>query len=121
MGAVLARLTARSCRRKGLLKVLYTAHGFHFFSGAPLSYWLTFYPVEKWLSRFTDAIITINQGINENMYPHNDQQKFIEYIVHLHQNPIIRQQMSQAAITTIQKCSIDNALKSMAEIIGRFI
>lgn len=61
MGAVLTRLAARSFRRKGLLKVLYTAHGFHFFKGAPLAYWLTFYPVEKWLSRDTDVIITINR------------------------------------------------------------
>jgi glycosyltransferase EpsD len=60
MGGVLARLAARKFRRKGNLKVLYTAHGFHFFGGAPVFYWLTFYPVEKWLSRYTDAIITIN-------------------------------------------------------------
>ncbi|MDY2984332.1 MAG: glycosyltransferase [Synergistes jonesii] len=41
-------------------KVIYTAHGFHFFSGAPLKNWLLFYPVEKYLSRFTELLITIN-------------------------------------------------------------
>jgi len=61
MGGVLARLAARKLRKKGSLKVLYTAHGFHFFRGAPWYYWLTFFPVEKWLSRYTDAIITINR------------------------------------------------------------
>ena len=36
------------------------AHGFHFYSGAPLKNWLLFYPVEKYLSRFTELLITIN-------------------------------------------------------------
>jgi len=59
MGSVVTRLAARSARKQGT-KVLYTAHGFHFFKGAPLKNWLFYYPVEKWLSKFTDAIITIN-------------------------------------------------------------
>ncbi len=42
------------------LKVIYTAHGFHFYDGAPLKNWLLFYPVEKELSRWTDVLITIN-------------------------------------------------------------
>lgn len=42
-------------------KVFYTAHGFHFFSGAPIINWLTYYPIEKLLSRFTDTLITINK------------------------------------------------------------
>lgn len=43
------------------IKVIYTAHGFHFYSGASLKNWLTYYPVEVYLSRFTDLIITINK------------------------------------------------------------
>ena len=42
-------------------KVMYTAHGFHFYKGAPLKNWLLFYPVEKLCARFTDVLITINQ------------------------------------------------------------
>ena len=42
------------------VKVIYTAHGFHFFEGAPLKNWLTYYPVEKWLSGYTDLLITMN-------------------------------------------------------------
>lgn len=61
MGAVIARLAAKESRDKGIAKVLYTAHGFHFFRGAPLKYWVLFYPMEKYLSRYTDGIITINQ------------------------------------------------------------
>lgn len=42
-------------------KIIYTAHGFHFYKGAPLQNWLLYYPIEKWLSRYTDILITINK------------------------------------------------------------
>lgn len=42
-------------------KVIYTAHGFHFFEGAPKLNWFIYYPIEKFLSRYTDILITINQ------------------------------------------------------------
>lgn len=41
-------------------KVIYTAHGFHFFEGAPMINWVIYYPIEKWLSKYTDVLITIN-------------------------------------------------------------
>ena len=59
MAGVLVRIAAKSNRRSGM-KVIYTAHGFHFFKGAPLKNWLVYYPLEKWLSRYTDYLITIN-------------------------------------------------------------
>lgn len=61
MGGVLGRLAAYKLRKQGKLKVIYTAHGFHFYTGAPLVNWLVYYPVEKWLARCTDVIITINE------------------------------------------------------------
>ena len=60
MGGAIARLASISARKRGL-KVLYTAHGFHFYKGAPKKNWLIYYPVEKLLSRFTDVLITINE------------------------------------------------------------
>jgi len=60
VGAMIARLAALSARKKGT-KVIYTAHGFHFFKGAPLLNWLLFYPVEWLLSPVTDVLITINK------------------------------------------------------------
>lgn len=60
VGALLARLAARKARRRGT-RVVYTAHGFHFYSGAPLRNWLLFYPAERALSRLTDLLITINR------------------------------------------------------------
>ncbi len=59
MGGVLSRLSSINARRKGT-RLLYTAHGFHFYKGAPLINWLFYYPVEKILSKYTDGIITIN-------------------------------------------------------------
>ncbi|MGI6010613.1 MAG: glycosyltransferase family 4 protein [Ruminococcus sp.] len=59
IGGAMARLAGRSYRKKGL-KILYTAHGFHFFKGAPLVNWLIYYPAEWFLSWFTDVQITIN-------------------------------------------------------------
>lgn len=60
VGAMLTRLSAIGARRRGT-KVYYTAHGFHFYKGAPLLNWLVYYPVEKWLARYTDVLITINK------------------------------------------------------------
>ncbi len=60
VGGMITRLAAKKARKKGT-KVVYTAHGFHFFKGAPWINWALFYPVEWFLSRFTDLIITINQ------------------------------------------------------------
>lgn len=60
VGAMLTRLAARRERKRGT-KVFYTAHGFHFYKGASRKNWLLFYPVEKFLARYTDVLITINQ------------------------------------------------------------
>lgn len=59
MGGILARLAAKGERKKGT-KVLYTAHGFHFYKGAPLLNWLIYYPIELMMSGMTDCLITIN-------------------------------------------------------------
>ncbi|MDR0914972.1 MAG: glycosyltransferase family 4 protein [Oscillospiraceae bacterium] len=60
MGGVVTRLAANKYRKRGT-KVFYTAHGFHFYKGAPLQNWLLYYPIEKWLARKTDKLIAINK------------------------------------------------------------
>lgn len=60
IGGVVARFACRKARKTGT-KVIYTAHGFHFFKGASLINWLIFYPIEKICSIFTDVLITINK------------------------------------------------------------
>ena len=59
--SVITRLVCRKLRKKMGLKVFYTAHGFHFYKSAPKLNWMVYYPVEKFCSRFTDKLITINK------------------------------------------------------------
>lgn len=60
VGGALTRIASRKSRKKGA-KIVYTAHGFHFYKGAKKKNWLVFYPLEKMLSRLTDVLITINK------------------------------------------------------------
>ena len=61
MGGIVTRLAARDARKNGT-KVFYTAHGFHFYNGAPKKNWLVYYPIEKFFAEhYTDKLITINQ------------------------------------------------------------
>lgn len=59
IGGVCARLAGRKYRKNGT-KIIYTAHGFHFYKGAPFANWLLYYPIERFLAHFTDVLITIN-------------------------------------------------------------
>ena len=61
VGGIITRLAAVSSRKKNGTKVIYTAHGFHFFKGAPIINWLIYFTAEKLCSYFTDTIITINK------------------------------------------------------------
>ncbi|MGX1193665.1 glycosyltransferase family 4 protein [Metabacillus sp. SLBN-84] len=79
VGGVLTRLAAMEARKKGT-KVIYTAHGFHFCKGAPLLNWLTYYPVEKWLSSKTDCLLTINEEDHRLAREHKFKAEAIEHI-----------------------------------------
>lgn len=78
MGGVVARLAANKYRKSGT-KVFYTAHGFHFYKGAPKKNWIIYYPIEKFLSRYTDKLITITK---EDFKLAKD--KFRTDVVHIH-------------------------------------
>ncbi len=60
IASVCTRLACRKANRDNT-KVVYTAHGFHFYKGAPKKNWLVFYPIEKICSKWTDYLITINR------------------------------------------------------------
>lgn len=79
VGGVLTRLAARNIRKNGT-KVIYTAHGFHFYKGAPLINWLIFYPIENRLAKFTDCLITINKEDYELAKKKFKRLKRIEYL-----------------------------------------
>ncbi len=57
IGGLVARMAGKATKTR----VIYTAHGFHFYKGAPLKNWLIYYPVEWLLAHWTDTLITINQ------------------------------------------------------------
>lgn len=58
MGGVVARIAARIC---GVAPVIYMAHGFHFYKGAPLVNALLYKNMERFLAHWTDGLIVINR------------------------------------------------------------
>lgn len=58
--SIMTRLAARKARRNGTV-VMYTSHGFHFHKAAPKKNWLIYYPIERFMSRMCDYLVTINK------------------------------------------------------------
>lgn len=57
VASILVRLLAKR-NRQG--RVLYTAHGLHFYKNAPFKNWLMYYPIEKMIKSATDGLIVMN-------------------------------------------------------------
>lgn len=55
---VLGRIAAEITKTDN---VIYTAHGFHFYKGAPIINWILYYPIEKIMAKYTDYLITMNE------------------------------------------------------------
>lgn len=60
IGAAVGRMAAKTITTTKT-KIIYTAHGFHFYKGSSIFSWLIYYPIEFYLSNYTDVIITINK------------------------------------------------------------
>jgi len=60
VGGLICRLANRFSGNYRKSRMIYTAHGFHFYEGAPRKNWLIYYPIEKLCSCWTDTLITIN-------------------------------------------------------------
>lgn len=58
IASLLSRFAARKCVNT---KVIYIAHGFHFFKGASLINRIVYKRIEKFAARYTDVLITINE------------------------------------------------------------
>lgn len=78
VASILTRLIARKTRKKGT-KVVYTAHGFHFFKGSSWINWILYFPIEWFCSFFTDVLITINKE-DYNLATTKMKAKKIEYV-----------------------------------------
>lgn len=63
---VASLLTRRAFKSSRHGKIIYTAHGFHFFEGAPKQNWLIYYTAEKLAAKWTDHLITINEEDYKN-------------------------------------------------------
>ena len=63
IGGMLGRICGKLC---GVKKVIYTAHGFHFYKGAPLFNRTILKWAEHLMAHFTDAIITMNKEDFDN-------------------------------------------------------
>ena len=57
VGGLMGRLAGKKCG----CRVAYMAHGFHFYEGAPALKRFLYYHAEKFLSKYTDVLITINR------------------------------------------------------------
>ena len=58
--SMMTRIAAKKARKNGSI-VMYTCHGFHFHNASSKKNWLIYYPIEKYLSRYCDYIVTINK------------------------------------------------------------
>lgn len=73
IAGVIARMAGKQQRKHGC-RMLYTTHGFYFHKYSSKKTWLIFHTVEDYMSRYTDAIITINHedyGNARNMHCKN--------------------------------------------------
>ncbi len=105
ISGILGRIVANKYRKNGT-KVIYTAHGFHFYKGAPLKNWLLYFPVEWFMSFFTDVLITINREdyrlARNCMHP-----KRVEYVPGV---GIDRSKFTGNVLTGEEKTEIRNSL-----------
>ena len=60
VGGILTRIAAKKARKQGA-KVVYIAHGFHFYKGASKKNWLIYYPIEKHFAKKCDTLVTITK------------------------------------------------------------
>lgn len=122
VASVITRLASLGLT-KNKTKVIYTAHGFHFFKGSRLINWILYYPVEKWLSRYTDTIITINQEdylLAKNKF-HAKQVEFIDGVgidINKYQTDISLKEMKKLR-TSLKLKSDDFVLIYPAELSRR--
>ncbi len=114
VGGVITKLAAKEARKNGT-QVFYTAHGFHFYSGASVFNWLLYYPLEKIMAGFTDKLITITKedydrvknSFNTNVYYMHgvgaNEKKY--YPVSLEDSSKIRSELSYSKRSFILVCA----------------
>jgi glycosyltransferase involved in cell wall biosynthesis len=121
--SMLTRFACRKLRKKGM-KVFYTAHGFHFYKGAPKKNWRMYYPVEKRCAHDTDVLITMNQE-DYDLARRSMKAKEVVYVpgVGIDIAKFSRQEIDREAFlkenSPIEIGKDDQILLSVGELIGR--
>ena len=67
-GGFLTRLAAGKAGKN--IRLIYTPHGFSFYKGASVLRWILFYPLERWMGKRMNEIISINREdylLSENL------------------------------------------------------
>lgn len=100
VGGILTRMAANKLRKQGKMVVLYEAHGFHFFKGGSRKNWMIWYPIEKYFSRKTDVLVTINK-MDYELASEKFKAKRVEHIPGVGLN--LSQFMSVDEVTNIKK------------------
>lgn len=78
VGGVVARVASKLAKSRA--RVIYTAHGFHFFKGATIKNWILYLPIEKILSKYADCLITINNEDYNNAKKYRFKTKMIKLV-----------------------------------------
>lgn len=69
--AVVGAYARLAAKKNNISKVMYTAHGFQFYKKGPKKDWMIYYPIERFLSRFTDVLVVMNEednGVAQKFY-----------------------------------------------------
>ena len=97
VGGIVTRLAAKKARKKGT-KVVYIAHGFHFYKGASKKNWLIYYPIEKHFAKKCDIVVTITSEDYELAL-----KKFKTKVVRMH----------GVGVDGVRHCAISNEEKTI--------
>lgn len=97
VGGIVTRMAAKKARKKGT-KVVYIAHGFHFYKGASKKNWLIYYPIEKHFAKKCDIVVTITNEDYELAL-----KKFKTTVVRMH----------GVGVDGVRHCAISNEEKTI--------
>ncbi|WP_019414615.1 glycosyltransferase family 4 protein [Paenisporosarcina sp. TG20] len=75
-----AAFITRLAARKQKFGVVYTAHGFHFFKGAPIKNWIVYFTLEKLAAKWTSHIITMNMEDYNRALKMNYREGAVHYV-----------------------------------------
>ena len=116
-------LLGRICGHRFKKTVIYTAHGFHFYKGAPKKNWLLYYPIEKFLAHWTDALITINdedfEAAKKFRYKKGGKAYFIPGVGVELEKYTIEQAVRQKVRKELNLSDDDIAVISMGDLVAR--